>query len=296
MNYWIFTAAPFASATESLAARQIFLRRMEDRFWGLGARTPNRRHVRAGDEVVFYVARPESAFAGITKLKSDSFALSPEEQERLSHGSEFYRSEYGVWLDDIAIWDRPKSVVALATQLDLIEDPRQWWAYLQGGIRQITDADWGRIVGGRAEPPASTVVDQTSQGLFALESHLEEFIAHNWPRISWGGNLRLYSEGDATGRQFPAGPWSIDFLAVDQASNELVVIELKRAKSSDAAVGQLLRYVNWVKENIAQSGQNVRGIIVASEVDDALRYAARDLPGISVKTYSVSFALEAAKI
>ncbi len=46
--------------------------------------------------------------------------------------------------------------------------------------------------------------------------------------------------------------------------------------------------MNWVRENVASAGQNVRGIIVASEVDETLRYAAKGLPNVSVKTYSVS--------
>ena len=74
------------------------------------------------------------------------------------------------------------------------------------------------------------------------------------------------------------------------------MIELKRGQTSDATVGQVLRYINWVRENVATSGQNVRGIIVASEVDEALRYAARDLPNVSVKTYSVTFALDAVQL
>jgi len=39
MNYWIFTVAPHRSDSESYTARQIYERRMEDRFWGIGART-----------------------------------------------------------------------------------------------------------------------------------------------------------------------------------------------------------------------------------------------------------------
>jgi RecB family endonuclease NucS len=105
--------------------------------------------------------------------------------------------------------------------------------------------------------------------------------------------LELYREGDQTGRQFPAGTWSIDFLAVDAKASELVVIELKRGQTSDATVGQVLRYMTWVRKNLAVKDQNVRGIIVASEIDEALRYAANGLPNVSVKTYSVTFSLKA---
>jgi hypothetical protein len=59
-----------------------------------------------------------------------------------------------------------------------------------------------------------------------------------------------------------------------------VVIELKRGQTSDATVGQVLRYINWVKANLAAEKQDVRGIIVASDVDEALKYAARGLPHV----------------
>ena len=63
---------------------------MRDQFWGLGARTPNRKNIRKGDQVVFYVARPESAFVGTARLASDCFELSAEEQSKLSHDSTFF--------------------------------------------------------------------------------------------------------------------------------------------------------------------------------------------------------------
>ncbi|MFQ5891789.1 MAG: PDDEXK nuclease domain-containing protein, partial [Candidatus Methanofastidiosia archaeon] len=93
------------------------------------------------------------------------------------------------------------------------------------------------------------------------------------------------------GRQFPAGTWSIDFLAIDKDKNDLVVIELKRGKTSDSTVGQLLRYINWVKKNVAEKGQNVRGIIIAKDVDEALNYAIKNLEYVEIKTYKVDFQL-----
>jgi restriction system protein len=71
----------------------------------------------------------------------------------------------------------------------------------------------------------------------------------------------------------------------------MVVIELKRGKTSDATVGQLLRYIHWVEENVAEGGVKVRGIIIAREVDEALRYSVMGIGKIEVKTYQVDFKL-----
>lgn len=298
MNYWIFVAAPQSDGCESYTARQIYECRMQDAFWGLGRGTAHRRNIRNGDQVVFYVARPESAFVGTAQLASDSFELTPEEQAGLSHDSPVFTAEIGVRLEAITTWERPQSVESLAVVLGFIENPAQWWAYLQGGIRKITESDYRRILDGIAEvaPTVPHVESLAVQGLFALEAHLEEFMAHNWDSIAWGSTLRLFRDGDQSGRQYPAGTWSIDFLAVDDDTGDFVVIELKRGQTSDATIGQVLRYISWVRENVATAGQNVRGVIVASEVDEALRYAARDLTNISVQTYEVTFTLQAIQL
>ena len=167
-------------------------------------------------------------------------------------------------------------------------------SYLEGSIRQVEETDYAAIASEvtPAKPPGQVIEELAAQSLFALEAHLEEFIAHNWSKISWGTPLELYHEGEQTGRQYPAGTWSIDFLAVDPKTNELVVVELKRGQTSDATVGQVLRYINWIRDNLAAQDQSVRGIIVASEIDDKLRYAAKGLPNVSVKTYRVTFSLQ----
>ena len=271
---------------------------MQDHFWGLGEKTANRKNIRQGDQVVFYRARPEQIFVGTARLASDSFKLNAEEQAGLSHDSPFFTSKYGVRLDSIEVWQKPRSMPDLAPTLKFVTNPAQWWTHLQGGIRQVEESDYAVIVSGSAplESSSRRTEELAAQNLFALEAHLEEFIEHNWAKVSWGVQLELYHEGEQTGRQYPAGIWTIDFLALDQKTNDLVVIELKRNQTSDATVGQVLRYINWVKKNLAAPNQKVRGIIVANEIDDALRYAAIGLDNVSVKTYKVTFSLQAVEI
>jgi endonuclease NucS-like protein/EVE domain-containing protein len=294
MDYWIFTVAPHNGDSESYTAREIYERRMRDRFWGLGTQTANRKGVHKGDRVVFYLARPEQVFVGTARLASDSFDLSANEQSGLSHGSAFFTAEHGVRLEEIETWERAHPMAPLARTLKFIKNRAQWWTHLQGGIRPVEESDFEAITSGAApaQRVQGVVEDLESQGLFALEAHLEDFIARNWSKVPWGAALELYQDGEQTGQQFPAGTWSIDFLAVDRKKNEFVVIELKRGQTSDATVGQVLRYVNWVTENVANENQKVRGIIVASEIDDALKYAARGLPNVSVMSYKVAFSLQ----
>ena len=117
---------------------------------------------------------------------------------------------------------------------------------------------------------------------------LDEFVYRNWLRVDWGCDLELYKTKKRGGRHFPAGPWRIDFLARDTNTNDLVVIHQAKSGSSDATVGKLLKHIAWVKENVAEPGQNVRGMIVTRETDTTLEYAVKDLKFVEVRTYSTS--------
>jgi len=130
-----------------------------------------------------------------------------------------------------------------------------------------------------------------------LEKYLEEFIAKNFDKIDFGAKLELYQDEENTGRQYPTSVGKIDLLAIDRNRKEFVVIELKKGRSSDVVVGQILRYMGWVKENLAVNDYdqyNVRGIIISKEKDERLEYALKILQNvipISVFLYSVSFEL-----
>jgi len=54
--------------------------------------------------------------------------------------------------------------------------------------------------------------------------------------------------------------------------------------------------MSWVRKNLVKKeGQEVKGIIIAREVDEALSYAVQDLENVSVSTYKVDFTLSAFK-
>jgi Endonuclease NucS C-terminal domain len=131
---------------------------------------------------------------------------------------------------------------------------------------------------------------------FALESFLEEFLLTNWEGISWGRPLELWkSETGEFGHQLATPVGRLDFLCVDTAADALVVVELKRGRPSDRVVGQVARYMGWVRAELARADQRVEGIIVAHEQDLQLAYAAAAVPGLTILTYTVDFALAPAR-
>ncbi len=102
-----------------------------------------------------------------------------------------------------------------------------------------------------------------------LEEGLEEAIKPNLKKLG----LKLAEK--RIQQQFSMGPGvgRSDLICKNEVG-DLVVIELKRGKTSDETIGQVLRYVQWVRENIAESGQGVQGWIVAGDYDEHLRLAA----------------------
>ena len=71
----------------------------------------------------------------------------------------------------------------------------------------------------------------------------------------------------------------------------LLVVELKRGRATDVVVGQVLRYMGYVKQELAEPAQTVKGVIIALEDDPKLRYALAAVPNIAFYRYKVSFQL-----
>lgn len=93
------------------------------------------------------------------------------------------------------------------------------------------------------------------------------------------------------GQQYPTEIGNIDILAKDPTSNSYMVIELKKGRESDRVVGQILRYMGWVKENLCQEHEKVQGLIICGERDERLDYALQMVENISLKFYRIDFEL-----
>jgi hypothetical protein len=135
------------------------------------------------------------------------------------------------------------------------------------------------------------VADASSTGdEFAYETDLRNYLQKNLSKLQAG--LRVYEdEGTIMGIEFPVGGRFIDILATD-ANGALVVIELKVSRGYDRVVGQLMRYVAWIKKNLAEPGQNVRGVIVARKISEDLLLACSMVPGIELFEYELSLSLK----
>jgi len=70
------------------------------------------------------------------------------------------------------------------------------------------------------------------------------------------------------------------------------VVELKKGRVGDVVVGQIQRYMGYVKDELGEQGQVVKGVIVAFEDDIRIRRALSVAQNIEFYTYKISFKLE----
>ncbi|OGH91251.1 MAG: hypothetical protein A2534_05145 [Candidatus Magasanikbacteria bacterium RIFOXYD2_FULL_39_9] len=144
--------------------------------------------------------------------------------------------------------------------------------------------------------PATIIsTDETVEdaGIFALEKHLEDFLVQNWKSTELGKKYDIYEEGgESVGQQYPSDTGPIDILAISKDKKEILVVELKKGRIGDVVVGQIQRYMGFVKDELVEDDQIVRGVIIAFEDDIKVRRALSVAQNIDFYTYKVSFKLE----
>ena len=149
------------------------------------------------------------------------------------------------------------------------------------------------LIGG-TKPPTIISTDDTVEdpSVFALEKHLEDFLAQNWKQTELGKDYDIYEEdGELVGQQYPSDTGPIDILAISKDKKTLLVVELKKGRASDNVVGQIQRYMGFVKGELAEDNQTVKGVIIALEDDLRIKRALSVTNNIEFYRYQVSFKL-----
>ncbi len=161
-------------------------------------------------------------------------------------------------------------------------------------LHVITEEKARILLGGGVESPLPEPGDLEIEGPegFRLEQHLEDFIVSNFSTV-FQGKLEILTDPveGIIGQQYSTDVGVIDILAQDASTGDFVVIELKRGMAADKVVGQVLRYMGWVAENLCDGNQQVSGLIICGEPDMKLDYALEMVRNVSVKYYRVDFQL-----
>jgi hypothetical protein len=140
------------------------------------------------------------------------------------------------------------------------------------------------------EDPEGSAVEEGR--IEALETqHYQKLIHRNFGRLF--KSYRYYDEelqNEHDGHFATENVGIMDFLCLDEKNN-FVVIELKR-RGKDETLAQLCRYMGWVKENLAQDGQKVRGLIVSESKDANLEFAIKVVPGVAFKQMRLDVSID----
>jgi len=147
---------------------------------------------------------------------------------------------------------------------------------------------------GEAPPPgvaaAGEAVEDSST--FALEKHLEDFLVGNWTQTELGRDYDIFEEeGEQIGQQYLTDTGPLDILAISKDRRTLLVVELKKGQASDKVVGQVLRYMGYVQDELAEDDQTVRGAVIALANHHKLDRALEMVPTVDFYRYEVSFKL-----
>ena len=70
-----------------------------------------------------------------------------------------------------------------------------------------------------------------------------------------------------------------------------MVIELKKGRASDTVIGQIQRYMGFIKDEVCQNNQTVKGLIIALDDDLRIKRALSVTQNIDFYTYKINFEL-----
>lgn len=124
---------------------------------------------------------------------------------------------------------------------------------------------------------------------FGFEEDLQKHLEANWDKIPFFAEWKLQRTGILKGGEYNTGEvGEMDLLARHRKEDRWLVIELKKDESSDTTVGQILRYMGWVKRHLANNNEkNVEGLIISRSEGPSIRYALAFTPNIKSKVYSL---------
>jgi hypothetical protein len=123
-------------------------------------------------------------------------------------------------------------------------------------------------------------VEQLVESSITLERDLEDHLVSHLGQIEKGLQLVERQHSTDVGR--------IDILAIDKQGRH-VPIEIKVGKATDAAIGQIARYIGWFHKT---DGEPSRGILIAGEFPEDVRHSLAAIPGLMLLTYRVHFSFE----
>lgn len=141
-------------------------------------------------------------------------------------------------------------------------------------------------------PDAAEVEDEIiEKGWEVFEDYYQKIIHKNFslffPELKY---LDEEVQNSKNGKYDTGEVGEMDFLCLDK-DNNYIVLELKK-RGTDQTVGQILRYMGWVSENLAEKEQKVSGLIIVEDKDIRLEYALKIIPNVKLKKMEINLKIK----
>jgi len=187
-----------------------------------------------------------------------------------------------------------RKIIDYFRNLNIQENPRKITLFLYS-IKQEWENDQNKVnideENCDEEIESIENIDEGSSQTFIIEKYLEDFLIGNWESTELGKKYDLLFENtELISQQYKTDIGIIDLLVKEKSTGNYVVIELKRNQTSDVTVGQIMRYIGWVKKRLSPN-QLVKGIIIGYSNDDKLNYAISCVDIIEILLYRINFTL-----
>jgi len=178
-NYLFIVSERMDSKGQKVTGQQVYDFLMSKKAWGLHPTTQHRSVIQSGDHVIFYLAGQGGGFIGTATLTSGSYIDKTGE----SSNWWFNRSEtnYRVDLTDIEKWDRIKPIQPILNDLSFIKNKKtkSWGAYLQGGVRKITEDDYKIIINSTVYEVETIREKTVSEAILSFNPDSATYIPHS---------------------------------------------------------------------------------------------------------------------
>jgi restriction system protein len=159
-------------------------------------------------------------------------------------------------------------------------------------LKELSEVQYHNFLEDTIMPDSTKTIEDRDAVVSEKEKYLEDIIVSNFDTI-FKGKMNIYEDTKGNnGQQYATDIGLIDILAFEPTSNSFVVIEIKKGRSSDQVIGQILRYMGWIKKNLCKDGQAVKGLVICRDPDPKLFYALEMTNNIDVRYYSVSLKLK----
>lgn len=160
------------------------------------------------------------------------------------------------------------------------------------------DALLGYIVEAEEGSTDETIDNAEGSGKFVKERHLQLYLVNHWERMELSSQWEIYADSDdpQAGVEFSTGIGRPDILLTHTSEARVCILELKRGSTSDRAVGQLLRYIGWVREHLTDledvsTDAEVEGRLIVSDSSKKLEYAISVVPELALYEYEMEVSL-----